>query len=65
MAWTNVAKPNTPTYTNVNPSGREQYDQSSIEYDQADIYYDGVNPNQYTNVAKPVTPTWTNISKPV
>ena len=53
MPWTSVAKPTTPTWTNDNSQGKEQYDQSDITYDQADIYYDGVNPNQWTEVSKP------------
>jgi len=65
MAWTTVAKPGAQTYTNSNPVGKEQYDQSSLTYDDANTYYDGVNPNQYTMVAKPTTPTWNNVAKPV
>ena len=64
MPWTNVAKPTGTTYTPVNPIGKEQYDQSDIEYDDADIFYDGENPNQYTKVAKPTSSVWTKISKP-
>ena len=64
MAWTPIAKPIGPTYTNVNPMGREQYDQANILYDDPNVFYDGVNPNQWTDVSKPVTPTWTNINKP-
>lgn len=62
--WTSVAKPSAQTYTNVNPVGREQYDQSNIEYDSSTTYYDGINPNQWTDVTKPITPTWTNVNKP-
>lgn len=65
MAWTNVAKPNSSNYMNINPQGREQYDQSNIEYDSATTYYDGVNPNQWSEVAKPNTNNWQNIAKPV
>ncbi len=64
MVWTNVAKPGAQNYTNLNPQGKEQYDQADIIYDSSTTYYDGTNPNQYTNVAKPTTPTWTNINKP-
>ena len=65
MAWTNVAKPNTSNYTNVNPLGREQYDQASVQYDDANVFYDGVNPNQWSDVSKPGAQSWTNIAKPV
>lgn len=54
MAWTTVPKPNTSNYTNVNPIGKQQYDQSDIFYDQSDIYYDGFNPNQWSNVDRPL-----------
>lgn len=53
MTWTPVAKPTTRNYTNVNPLGKEQYDESSITYDMSTVYYDGVNMNAWTKVAKP------------
>lgn len=65
MAWVNITKPTGPTYTTVNPVGKEQYDQADVTYDSVTTYYDGVNQSQYTNIAKPTTPTWTNIAKPV
>lgn len=52
--YTNVAKPITPTYTNDNAQGKEQYDQASIMYDDVNVFYDGVNQSQYTSIAKPV-----------
>lgn len=62
MVWTNVNKPTTPTYTNVNPMGREQYDQADIEYDDTDIFYDGINPAMWTNVVKPsYSLTWDDL----
>lgn len=62
--WINVPKPNTSNYTNTNPQGREQYNQSDITYDSATTYYDGINPNQWSDVTKPTTSAWTNVSKP-
>lgn len=53
MVWTNIPKPVGPTYTNVNPMGREQYDQSSLTYDDTNTFYDGFSPNMWTNVSKP------------
>lgn len=64
MAWVNVAKPTSSTWTSLNPQGREQYDQADITYDDADVYYDGVNPTQWTNVSKPSTSSWVSIAKP-
>ncbi len=64
MAWTKINKPTGTTYTNVNPMGKEQYDQADITYDSASTYYDGVNGAQWTGIAKPTTPTWTKIVKP-
>ena len=61
MSWTNVPKPNTQTYTNVNPQGKENYDKSDITYDSSTTYYDGVNPSQWIDINKPTTVyTWAN-----
>lgn len=51
--WTTVPKPTTPTWTNTNPQGKEQYDQPSIAYDDVNVFYDGINQSQWTDVAKP------------
>lgn len=64
MVWTPVAKPTGTTYTNLNPMGKEQYDQSDITYDSATTYYDGVNMSQWTDVSKPTTNVWQNVVKP-
>lgn len=64
MVWVNINKPTGTTYTNVNPMGKEQYDQASLTYDDAGTYYDGVNATQYTKIAKPTTPNWTLVAKP-
>lgn len=63
MAYTKVAKPTTPTYTNINAVGKEQYDQD-ITYDQSTIFYDGINEAQYTKLAKPTSTTYTKVAKP-
>ena len=62
--YTNVAKPGAQTYTNLNPMGKEQYDQADLTYDSSATYYDGFNPSQYTNVTKPSTQVYTKVSKP-
>ena len=62
--YTKVDKPTTPTYTNVNAVGKEQYDQIDIEYDESTIFYDGVNENAYTKLAKPTSTTYTKVAKP-
>lgn len=54
MAWTPVAKPVGTNYTNVNPAGKSQYDQSDIAYDDSSIFYDGVNLSAWIGIAKPV-----------
>lgn len=62
MAWTPVAKPSSTNYTNVNPDGKTQYDQSDIAYDDSSIFYDGVNPAQWTDVTKPsYTLAWNDL----
>ncbi len=53
MSWTQISKPGAQTYTNVNPNGKEQYDQASLSYDDADTFYDGTNPDMWSFVAKP------------
>ena len=62
--YTNISKPSGTSYTSQNPTGKEQYDQTDIEYDDADIFYDGVNESLYTNIAKPSATTYTNVAKP-
>lgn len=64
MAYTLIPKPTGRNYTNLNPAGKEQYDQASLTYDDANTYYDGVNTSQYTKIAKPSTSTYTKVAKP-
>lgn len=64
MAWTPVGKPSIVVWSNTNPMGKEQYDQSDIAYDSSTTYYDGTIPNQWTEVAKPSVIGWTNVPKP-
>ena len=62
--YTNIAKPSGTTYTQVNPVGRETYDNSTITFDSSTVFYDGVNQSLYTNISKPSGTTYTNIAKP-
>lgn len=62
--YTNLTKPTGTGYTNQNSIGKQQYNQSDIEYDDATIFYDGVNPNLYSNITKPSGTSYTNIAKP-
>ena len=64
MPYISIAKPTGAGYTNVNPVGKEQYDESGFTYDDANVFYDGVNETAYTNLAKPVGSVYTKISKP-
>ena len=62
--YTDISKPVGTDYTNQNTVGKEQYDQSSIEYDDTGVFYDGMNESLYTNVSKPSATTYTDIAKP-
>lgn len=64
MTYTNITKPSSTSYTNLNAAGKQQYDQSDITYDDSSVFYDGINASQYTNLSKPSSTTYTNISKP-
>lgn len=59
MAYTNIPKPTGAGYTNVNPVGKTNYDESTITYDDPLIFYDGIDPSAYSNILKPLTTlTW-------
>lgn len=63
--YTNIPKPTGTGYTNLNPIGKQQYDQADVFYDDPSVFYDGVNINMYTNVNKPSGTVYTNIPKPI
>jgi hypothetical protein len=63
-AYTNISKPTGANYIDVNPQGREQYDDWVIAYDDTGIYYDGTDENAYTSISKPTGSTYTSIAKP-
>ena len=62
--YTRIDKPTGTSYTNTNVQGREQYDQSTIQYDDFAVFYDGVDENAYTNLAKPTSSVYTAVAKP-
>jgi hypothetical protein len=62
--YTYPAKPTDATYLDVNPQGREQYDDGVIAYDDSGIFYDGTDENAYTSVSKPTGSVYSFISKP-
>lgn len=64
MAYVYIPKPTAASYTNLNPQGKEQYDQASIAYDDANTFYDGVNMGQYTKVGKATAQGYTYVAKP-
>ncbi len=51
--WTTLPKPTGTPYSNVNPAGKEQYDQASITYDDPNVFYDGGDPSSWTDILKP------------
>jgi len=62
--YTNISKPTGASYTNVNSSGKEGFNDSAVTFDSATTFFDGVNNAVYTNVNKPSGSPYTNISKP-
>ena len=53
-AYTKINKPSDASYTNVNPEGKQAYNDSSVSYNDSTVYYNSINPNAYTMVAKPI-----------
>lgn len=64
MPYTNVTKPSGTSYSTVNPTGREQFDQADVTYDSSTVFYDSINQSQYTTITKPSGTSYTNIAKP-
>lgn len=62
--YTKIQKSSAGNYMNLNPQGKEQYDQSNIIYDDTGTFYDGVNTTQYTKVSKATAQGYTKIAKP-
>lgn len=62
--YTKIPKPSAGIYTNLNPQGKEQYDQQSVAYDDSGTFYDGINMAQYTKVAKATAQGYTYVPKP-
>lgn len=63
--YTNVAKPTGASYTNINPQGREGFDDPSVDFDSSTTFFDGGGSSSaWTNVSKPTGSNYTNIAKP-
>lgn len=62
--YTNVPKPTGTGYSNVNPAGKQTYDDASTTYDSAITFYDGIESGVWTSVAKPIGSVYTKINKP-
>lgn len=61
MSWTSVTKPTGTTYTNVNPIGKQNYNDASLTYDASSATYDSTDVLAYSYVRNPNL-AW-NISK--
>jgi len=46
--YTNITKPSGTSYTNLNPVGKQQYDDSNLAYDDSSSFYDGTDADLYT-----------------
>ena len=62
--YTNVNKPTGASYSNVNPIGKQVYDDSNTTYDNSVTFYDGTESGVWTNISKPTGSSYTNIIKP-
>ena len=52
MAWINVNKPTTSSWTKTTFAGQRTYDDSAVSYDDANTSFD--DRVMWTNVAKPI-----------
>lgn len=62
--YTNVSKPTGTTYTNVNPTGKQVYDDANTTYDASTTNYDGAESGVWTNISKPTGSVYTAVAKP-
>ena len=60
--YTKITKASGTTYTPANPAGKEQYDQTSIQYDDSTVNYDGISVT-YTKVSKVSGTSYTKVAK--
>lgn len=56
MSYINVLKPTDSTYTEVNSSGKEGFDDASTTFDQTTTFFDGVSMSVWTEVPRPKQP---------
>ena len=62
--YANIPKPTGASYSNVNPVGKQTYDDANTTYDSLNSFYDGIESGVYINISKPIGSAYTNIAKP-
>lgn len=62
--YTNVPKPTSSIYSNINVVGKQIYDDAGTSYDSSATPYDGVDMAAWHNISKPNSSVYTKISKP-
>jgi len=56
--YTNINKPSSTSYTNINLVGNEQFDDPNVLFDDPNVFFDGVNQSQYTKVQNTFKGLW-------
>jgi len=51
--YTNIPKPTGANYSNVNPTGKQVFDDVNTTYDSSITAYDGMESGVWTNINKP------------
>lgn len=64
MPYTNISKPTGANYTNINPVGKQLFDDANTAYDSSTTDYDGSESGVWTNISKPTGSVYTAIAKP-
>ncbi len=53
MSYINISKPTDASYSNVNSSGKESFDDINVTFDQVSTFFDGLSLLSWTNIARP------------